>query len=162
MLASKFGAILQTLNEQKVDFIVVGGVSAVLQGAPVTTFDLDVVHSRERGNVGRLLIALDSLDAHYRSRPALRLRPDASHLSSPGQQLLMTCYGPLDLLGSIGESHDYEDLLKDTTEVVTGQSTRVRVLTLERLIDIKLETHDEKDLAMLPVLRRTLEQRNRE
>jgi len=73
----------------------------------------------------------------------------------------MTRYGPLDLLGSIGESHDYEDLLKDATEVETGEGERVLVLTLERLIAIKLETHNEKDLAMLPVLRRTLEEKNR-
>jgi len=44
--------------ESGVDFIIVGGVSAVLQGAPVTTFDLDLVHSREAENITRLLSAL--------------------------------------------------------------------------------------------------------
>lgn len=39
--------LLQALAEQRVDFIVIGGVAAVLQGAPIATFDLDVVHSRE-------------------------------------------------------------------------------------------------------------------
>jgi hypothetical protein len=29
---------------------VVGGVSAVLQGAPVNTFDLDVLHGTQAGN----------------------------------------------------------------------------------------------------------------
>ena len=37
---SDFLEILRTLSEYKVDFIVVGGVCAVLHGAPMTTFDL--------------------------------------------------------------------------------------------------------------------------
>jgi hypothetical protein len=61
-----FIAILETLVTHKVDVIVVGGVSAVLNGAPVMTLDLDVVHSRTPANVGRLLIALAGLDAEYR------------------------------------------------------------------------------------------------
>jgi len=42
--------MLRVLRGHQVDFIVVGGVAAVLQGAPVSTFDVDVVHSREEGN----------------------------------------------------------------------------------------------------------------
>jgi hypothetical protein len=41
-----FLAILRSLAQHEVEFIVVGGISAVLQGAPIATFDLDVVHSR--------------------------------------------------------------------------------------------------------------------
>jgi hypothetical protein len=40
-----FLEILRALTHCQVDFIVVGGVCAVLQGAPITTFDLDMVHS---------------------------------------------------------------------------------------------------------------------
>ena len=47
---SDFLEILRTLSEYKVDFIVVGGVCAVLHGAPMTAFDLDVVHSRSADN----------------------------------------------------------------------------------------------------------------
>ncbi|HTR34303.1 MAG TPA: hypothetical protein VMH80_00275 [Bryobacteraceae bacterium] len=54
MPASDFLAILRTLNEYGVEFIVVGGVGAVLQEAPISTFDLDVVHSRSIENAGRL------------------------------------------------------------------------------------------------------------
>ncbi|MBI1789939.1 MAG: hypothetical protein HYR60_20610, partial [Acidobacteria bacterium] len=93
MPKADFLAVLRTLAEQGVDFIVVGGVGAVLQGAPVSTFDLDVVHSREAGNIARLLSALESL-----------VSTDASRLSSLGHQLLMTRFGPLDLWGEIGKS----------------------------------------------------------
>ena len=42
-----YPALLKALVRHEVAFIVVGGVSAVLHGAPVTTLDLDIVHSRE-------------------------------------------------------------------------------------------------------------------
>jgi hypothetical protein len=41
-----FLVMLRALLHHEVDFIVVGGVAAALNGTPLTTFDLDVVHSR--------------------------------------------------------------------------------------------------------------------
>lgn len=92
---SRAAAIFKELHDRRVDFIVVGGVAAVLLGVPVNTFDLDVVHAREPDNIVRLLDALDSLEATYRTHPNLALKPNASHLSSPGHELLMTRFGPL-------------------------------------------------------------------
>jgi hypothetical protein len=54
MPATDFLAAIRTLTEYAVDFIVVGGVAAVLEGAPISTFDLDIVHFREVENVQRL------------------------------------------------------------------------------------------------------------
>jgi hypothetical protein len=159
MPAPDFLPILRAMVDQGVDCIVVGGVAAVLEGAPIMTLDLDLLHSRDPANIGRLLSALDSLHARYRTRPERQLKPQASHLMSAGHQLLTTRFGPLDLLGSIGRSHTYEDLLPDSIEVNAG--VRVRVLKLERQIAIKEETAGEKDLAVLPVLRRTLEEKKR-
>jgi hypothetical protein len=45
MPATDFLAVIRALGEHRVDFIVVGGVAAVLAGAPISTFDLDLVHS---------------------------------------------------------------------------------------------------------------------
>jgi len=42
----KFADILQVLSRRGVDYILVGGIAAVLEGAPVSTFDLDVVIHR--------------------------------------------------------------------------------------------------------------------
>jgi hypothetical protein len=144
-----------------VEFIVVGGVAAVLRGVPINTFDLDVVHSTELANVDRLLAALTELDAFYRFQPELRMRPDASHLRSPGHQLLITRFGPLDLLGAIGKGRSYADLLRDFTEYDLDDGVRVRVLGLEAQIAVKEEIGGEKDLAVLPILRRTLEESRR-
>jgi hypothetical protein len=58
----------------------VGGVAAVLEGAPISTFDLDIVHDRSPENVTRLLSALADLDARYRDLTGRVLRPEARGL----------------------------------------------------------------------------------
>jgi hypothetical protein len=139
---------------------VVGGVAAVLEGVDVpVTLNLEVVHSREPGNIGRLLRALDSLGASYRMRP--ELKPNASHLASSGHKLLTTRFGPLDVLGTIGQARGYDDLLPHTHEVELDDGLRALVLDLETLIAIKEEVAGEKDLAVLPIMRRTLEEKRR-
>ena len=47
----------------------------MLHGAPVTTFDLDVVHARNPENIARLLSALEELDAVYRVQPERQCAP---------------------------------------------------------------------------------------
>lgn len=136
----------------------VGGVSAALQGAPISTFDLDIVHSRKAGNVSRLLSALERLDAYYRMHPERKLKPGLTHLSSAGHQLLMTRFGPLDLLGTIGRGLRYEELLEHAVQMQVGRNLRVSVLKLEKLIEVKEALAGDKDKAVLPILRRTLEQ----
>jgi predicted nucleotidyltransferase len=152
--------LLRVLVSRRVDFIIVGGVSAVLHGAPVTTFDLDVVHSRTPNNINRLLSALQDLDAYYRGRGEQKLRPTVARLGSPGHQLLMTQLGPLDLLGTIGAGHDYEALLAHTLELQVG-GMPVRILDLETLIRTKVELDRDKDRAVIPILRRTLEEKSK-
>jgi hypothetical protein len=106
---SDFLAALRALYEGGVEFAVVGGLAAVLNGAPVNTFDLDIVPARDEANVARLLRVLDRLDGIYRMQPDRRLKPDASHLSSPGHHNLITNCGPLDVLGTIGRGLGYAD-----------------------------------------------------
>ena len=154
-------AILRELTQKQVDFIVIGGVGAVLQGAPITTFDLDILHSTEEPNIIRLQAALESLDAYYRAQPERRLRPQASHLASAGHQLLITRFGPLDVLGSVGNRLTYRDLIRQTAVLQVAENLTVPVLGLASLIALKEQTGGEKDRAVLPILRRTLEEKDK-
>jgi hypothetical protein len=61
----RFLDILEALGRHGVEFIVVGGVAAVLEGAPITTFDLDIVPDPAPDNRERLLAALHELNARY-------------------------------------------------------------------------------------------------
>ena len=73
----------------------------------------------------------------------------------------MTSSGPLDLLGTIVGGRGYEDLLPHTVELDLGDGVRVRVVELATLVQLKQELGRAKDLASLPILRRTLEERER-
>lgn len=150
-----FRRLLTKLLEHGVDFIVVGGVAAVVQGAPVTTFDLDIVPALTAENVAALHDALTDLDASYRGRPDLV--PDIAALEAPGHKLLSTSAGPLDVLGSIGDAQGYEELL-DATQTIEAWGMSIRILGLKTLIEIKRSLGREKDKAVLAILERTLEE----
>ena len=153
--------ILRTLSKYEVEYIIVGGVCAVLHGAPISTFNIALVHSREPSNLKRLLKALEELEAYYRDPAGRIIKPKESHLSSPGHQLLLTKGGPLDLLGEIAKGRDYKELLKNTVTLKISENLKVCLLNLETLIETKEEAAREKDVAVLAILRRTLEEKKR-
>lgn len=147
------------LSEHEVDFIVVGGVCAVLHGAPINTLDLDVVHSRSPENVERLLRALEELDAWFRDIAGRKLRPNATHLVTPGHQLLDTRHGRVDFLGSLGDGRGFEELIGVTDEIeVAGM--HFRILALDELIEVKRQAGRDKDKLVLSILEHTLRERD--
>jgi len=152
-----FHRILKTLADANVDFIVVGGVAAVLQGAPIHTKDLDILYSLEPANQARLLGALQELGAVFRDDPR-RIAPNLSHLASLGHKLLTTSAGKLDCLGTIEEHTTYEDIL-DHVEWMQVDEMRIRVISLPRLIQVKEKLTRPKDQLALLQLRATLEER---
>jgi hypothetical protein len=153
---------LSGLLAHQIDFIVVGGVAAVLQGAPIQTFDLDVVYAVERANVDRLLTFLRESDATFRIQPERRLQPNESHLRAGGHLNLQTRYGPFDVLGTIGQNLGYRELVPHSPEMEIADGVRVRVLDLETIIAVKEQLGTDKDRAALPVLRETARLRKRD
>lgn len=148
-----FSSILEVLTHHEVDFIVVGGVCAVLLGAPVAKFDLDIVHSRSSENLTRLSNALDELNTHYRDNLPKHLEPTLSGLAETDHHLLSTSLGPLDVWGSISIDDDYV-VLKDRIETVDiKDGLSVKILELDTLIDVKEKTARSKDNYILEILR---------
>jgi hypothetical protein len=163
MQESKFTSCLTALKQSGSEFILVGGLAAVLQGAPVQTYDVDIVYSRSTENIQRLLELLNSLDAIFRIQPTRRIKPNATHLQGGGHLNLLTRFGPLDLLASIGNGLTYEDLLPHSQEMSIAESVRIQVLNLDKTIAIKEKLGSEKDAAVLPILRQTaLESKKRQ
>ena len=56
MEESSLFATLRTLHQSGAQFIIVGGIAAVLNGAPIQTYDIDLVYSQEAENIKRLLL----------------------------------------------------------------------------------------------------------
>jgi hypothetical protein len=121
--------LLARLASSGTDFVLVGALAAVAQGAPLTTFDVDVVHRRGADNVDRLL--------------------------GTGHQLLTTDLGPLDVLGAIEGGRGYDDLLPESV-VVEVEGKRVKVLRLRMLAELKREAKSAKDQLSLAVLEETI------
>jgi len=155
MASTSLETLLATLASSDVEFIVVGLLAAVAQGAPVTTHDLDIVHRRTPDNIERLLdVLVNTLDARDRGRPEV-LRPTAEALAGPGHSLLKTSLGPLDVLGAIEGGRDFDALLPTSRRIELGTST-VYVLDLAMLVELKRESTRRKDQLVLPVLEETL------
>lgn len=148
--------LLGELAASDVAFVLVGGLAAVAQGAPITTFDVDIVHERSDANVAKLVAVLTTLDARYRGRPRGEvLRPTAEILKGPGHSLLQTRLGPLDVLGAIEGGRDHARLLPDTVVArIAGRD--VRVLGLRTIVELKRQSSHPKDRSMLPVLEAAL------
>ncbi len=157
MARARFADILRLLVENDVEFIVVGMAAGVLQGVPLTTIDIDILHRRTPGNVARLLVVLNAIQATYRG-DTRKLSPTQSHLLGPGHQLLTTNYGDLDCLGTVGEGETYDDMLDATAEVTLSDGAKIKVLSLARLIELKRQAGRPKDLAALPQLESTLDE----
>lgn len=155
------GAILDGLIEAGVEFILVGGLAAVVQGAPVTTMDVDIVHKQSSENIGKLLAFLKSIDAFHRRPDDKVIGPKEEEISGTGHALFTTRIGPLDVLAVIEQGKAYEDLLEHTVEIEFRGHT-VRVLNLKMLVELKRESTDPRDRQRLPILEETLRQTEEE
>lgn len=152
-------AILRALRRHDADFIVVGGMAAVIGGAPIVTRDVDVLRERSEENARRLLAAFDELDAVARG-DRRRLPPTLSHLLGAGHLLLETLHGPLDVLGTIEKPRGYRDVI-DESDVIQLADVPVRVLRLERLLVVKRKLNRPKDRLMALQIEATIAERNR-
>jgi predicted Zn-dependent protease len=79
--APDLSALIEGLCEAGIEYIIVGGLAAVAQGAPVTTFDLDIVHRQTEENIRKLLTFLKSISARLR-------RPDDKIIEPRDRQRL--------------------------------------------------------------------------
>ena len=149
--------VLVGLLEAGVDFILVGGLAAVIQGAPVTTMDVDIVHSQSPENIARLLAFLKSVEAVHRRFDDKLIELKEEDLSGKGHVLLTTGIGAIDVLAVIEGGRSYEDLLEHTVDIDFRGHT-LRVLDLKTLIELKKTSTDPKDKQRLLVLRETLRQ----
>jgi hypothetical protein len=159
--AADLQALLAKLSDAGVEFIIVGGAAAVMQGAPITTNDLDIVHRRTPENVARLLEVLQQIDATMRYDFANRgLRPTAEMLAGRRQINLSTLLGPLDPLCELDEGNGYDQLLAHS-ESVMDQGRLLRVLDLPTLIAVKTKAGRPKDRLVLPILIATMQERDK-
>ena len=155
--AANLSALLKGLSEAGIEFIVVGGLAAVTQGAPVTTFDLDIVHHQTDENTKKLSVFLKSISAIQRRPDDKIIEPTEKDLKAKGHLLLNSRLGPLDILAFIEQGRGYRELLSDAVEIEL-YGYKVNVLSLHALIELKRDSKDPRDQYRLPILEETLRQ----
>lgn len=147
--------VVSALSSGKVDFIVVGGVSAVLHGVPIVTRDLDVCYRRESGNLSRLALALFTFQLRLRGLPeGVPNVFDERSLQLGTNFTLEAEDESLDLLGEMSALGGYDAIVDRAIEM---EGHTVKVLALEDLIRTKRAAGRPKDLAVLPALEATLQ-----
>ena len=154
-------AVLRLLQEHEVRYIVVGGWASILHGSARSTNDVDMIYARDPQNLKRLATALSAQQPYLRGAPpGLPFQWDVRTIQGGLNFTLTTSLGDLDLLGEVAGGGTYEQLLPHTQEV-TVFGIAVRVVTLERLIQLKRAAGRAKDLEVIAELQALLDERRR-
>ncbi len=147
--------ICTILNEERVDYVIVGGFAAVVHGSSLPTRDIDVVPSRTPENLERLAKALSRMNAMIRtdSEP-VPARLDGPFLANMPLMLnLVTDLGEVDLTfapsGGLGGFPEW-DAHAIVVEISSGLP--VHVASLDDVIDSKRAANRPKDQRSLPYL----------
>jgi hypothetical protein len=154
-VGQRFLELLAVLTRHRVGFLIVGATAAVLEGARLTTFDLDVVFDPSPENRTRLLAALEELDAVYVDPLRRNIRPNEERLATHRMHLFETRLGRLDVMTSIAPDWTWRDLLPRTKSIQIGEAALL-VLALDAVIESKEAAGRPKDRAALPQLREAL------
>lgn len=144
--------IAQLLEHHGLEAVLIGNAAAALQGAPVTTVDFDFLYRRTPANVRKLSAIAAALEAvlmkpHFPVSGLLRISRDEDGLQ-------------LDFMGEIDGIHSFEGLRKRAIEVPLGDA-RILVAALADIIKSKKAAGRPRDIAVLPVLEKVLEEATR-
>ena len=152
--------ILCTLHDRGIDFVVAGGVAAVLHGVERMTLDLDVAVSLDPDNLKSFLSALDQL----RLVPRAPIPPDTildaarvEELVREKNALVFTFWNPQEPYRQIDmfltRENSFDDLVADA-HALTIRGRTIRVASRRKLIEMKSRVRPirEKDLGDIEAL----------
>jgi predicted nucleotidyltransferase len=139
--------VVAALAGQKLEAVLIGNAAAAIHGAPVTTLDFDFMFRDTPTNLRKLKAVAASLDAmilrpFYPVSKLYRVVDDASGLQA-------------DFMPVIHGVRSFEGLRSRATEFAIGKVT-AKVASLPDIIASKKAAGRERDLAVLPVLEKTL------
>jgi hypothetical protein len=131
---------IRLLAEHSVDYLIVGGVGSRIQGAAVTTQDLDIMPDPAPENLDRLATALSSettrkksfTETSYESHPVI----DALEFKTEAVLSFQTSYGVIDVLMELPGVGLFGDVLPNAKRYQFGEALLV-VADLDDIITSK-------------------------
>jgi hypothetical protein len=157
-----FSALVQALVDAEVEFVIVGGWSAILHGSSQTTRDLDLCFARSRANIQKLVATLAPFHPKLRDFPIeLPFVWSETTLRNGTLFTLSTDLGSLDLLGEVSGIGAYPEV-KAVSVRLAAFGRELWTLSLAALIKAKQAAGRPKDLHILPELQGLLEARKPE
>jgi hypothetical protein len=155
--------ILRVLDEHGVRYVLIGGLAAVLHGAPHVTTDVDVVPEDAQANLERLAAALKDLHARIRATGEPEGIPfdlSSESLSRVRVWNLQTSKGDLDITFQPSGTRGYDDLRRDVVTMEV-RGIEVPVASLADVVRSKEAAGRARDRAALPALRELLARQRR-
>jgi len=142
--------IAKALNAVKLEAVMIGNAAAALQGAPVTTLDIDFMFRETETNLEKLKKFADLIDGiilrpYYPVSGLYRVIDEERDLQ-------------VDFMTVIHGIKSFESLRSDAVEVEFG-GIPLYVADLKKIIKSKKALGRKKDLAVIEILEKTLEEK---
>jgi len=137
--------VAEALFHANLKAVMIGNAAAAVQGAPVTTMDIDFCIENNEENIKKLSAVANELGAEL-----INYYP-FFQIQNPDKELY------LDFLTRVIGIDSFESLFEKSTEVSFDGVYILMIASLEDIIKSKTAAGNDKDLAVLPILKRTLE-----
>lgn len=136
---------LRALADGEVEYVLVGGLAAVLQGSPLPTYDVDIVPAPGQRNRARLLAALAALDA-----VSLTEVDDTEQALAESTDLSFTTpSGHIDVHHGAPGFTGYRELRRCALAITLQPGLVVQVLSLRDIIRTRMAAGSSRQLPAL-------------
>jgi predicted nucleotidyltransferase len=144
--------VAKVFAEHRLEAVMIGNAAAALHGAPVTTLDIDFMFRKTPLNLKKLKAVAQSFRAvilkpYYPVSDLFRVINDEQGLQ-------------LDFMSRLHGIRSFEGLRSRSTTVEFGEH-KLKVASLADIIKSKRATGRDRDLAVLEILERTLNEQER-
>jgi predicted nucleotidyltransferase len=160
-----YRTLFKELNKAGVEYLLIGGVAVNFYGVPRMTYDLDLVIALNSENILKLLDRLSDWGYKPRAPVDPRDMTDARKRAIWIREKNMKAFSFYHQEEAIGEIDVLIDLptpyeeLKGRAKVFDIEGTRVPVVSVQDLIDLKLRAGRQQDLSDAKHLRTVLEEK---
>ena len=147
--------LIEVLQRHGVDYVVVGGVGARLQGAPHQTRDLDLAADQHVENLQRLANALNEMvpmKIDPRFRTPRHHDVTVQELANEPIASYVTRHGRVDVFHELQPGQGFKELAEGGSLFDLGEGLTVRAASLDDIIAAKERLGRDKDRAQLPSL----------